>query len=72
MDFYEALPFTVAQMPFREMSSYPYPANEHYPDDAESVKYRLQWNDRFETGERKQLFQFHYEPTRSTPPEVVP
>lgn len=61
MDFYEATPFTVAQMPFHEMTSYPYPANEHYPDDAGSLGYRLNWNDRFESGERTQRFQFDYE-----------
>jgi Tfp pilus assembly protein PilF len=69
MDFYEALPFTVAQMPFHGMSGYPYPASEHYPDDVEATKYRLQWNDRFETGDRKQLYQFNYEPALSTPPD---
>ncbi len=34
MDFYEATPFTVADMPFHGMSTYPYPASQHYPDDA--------------------------------------
>lgn len=67
MDFYEAMPFTVAEMPFHEMSAYPYPASEHYPEDNRSLKYRLDWNDRFESGDRKQLFQFHYEPTISQP-----
>ena len=33
MDFYEAIPFTVADMPFHGMSTYPYPAAQHYPDD---------------------------------------
>jgi len=67
MDFYEAMPFTVAQMPFHEMSTYPYPAGEHYPEDNRSLRYILDWNDRFESGERKQLFQFHYQPTVSEP-----
>ncbi|WP_251106771.1 FG-GAP-like repeat-containing protein [Alloacidobacterium dinghuense] len=67
MDFYEAMPFTVAQMPFHEMSTYPYPANEHYPEDTQSWQYRLDWNDRFESGERKQRFQFNYVPTESQP-----
>ena len=72
MDFYEASPFTVAQMPFQGMSGYPYAASEHYPEDNQSLKYRLDWNDRFETGERRQLFQFHYAPTASTPVQAVP
>jgi hypothetical protein len=67
MDFYEAMPFTVAQMPFHEMSTYPYPASEHFPDGAAALKYRLDWNDRFESGERTQRFQFDYEPVTSLP-----
>ena len=67
MDFYEASPFTVAQMPFHEMTSYPYPASERYPDNPPSVKYELDWNDRFESGDRTQRFQFDYKPTVSQP-----
>ncbi len=67
MDFYEAMPFTVAEMPFHEMSTYPYSTNEHYPEDNRSVQYRLDWNDRFESGDREQRFQFNYMPTDSQP-----
>jgi tetratricopeptide (TPR) repeat protein len=67
MDFYEALPFTVSQMPFHGMSTYPYPKNEHYPETGNTLDYRLDWNDRFETGDRTQLFQFHYAPAASEP-----
>jgi hypothetical protein len=67
MDFYEALPFTVAQMPFHEMSTYPYPNNEHVPEEQRILSYRLEWNDRFESGNRRQLFQFHYVPVMSEP-----
>jgi tetratricopeptide (TPR) repeat protein len=67
MDFYEALPFTVSQMPFHGMSTYPYPPNEHYPETGKTLDYRLDWNDRFETGDRTQLFQFRYAPTASEP-----
>ena len=31
MDWWDASPFTVAQMPFHGMSAYPYPASEKYP-----------------------------------------
>ena len=65
MDFYEALPFTVSQMPFHGMSTYPYPKSEHYPESENTLDYQLNWNDRFETGDRTQLFQFHYAPTTS-------
>jgi hypothetical protein len=67
MDFYEAMPFTVAEMPFHEMTTYPYPASEHYPEDNRSIQYRIDWNDRFESGDRKQRFQFNYVPTASQP-----
>lgn len=68
MDFYEASPFTVAQVPFHGMSAYPYPASEHYPNDPKSLDYRLDWDDRFESGSRTQRFQFDYEPARLEPP----
>jgi tetratricopeptide (TPR) repeat protein len=67
MDFYEALPFTVAEMPFHEMSGYPYSSSEHFPDDPETLNYRLDWNDRMETGDRTQRFQFDYQPSVSQP-----
>ncbi|MFL6304624.1 MAG: FG-GAP-like repeat-containing protein [Candidatus Sulfotelmatobacter sp.] len=67
MDFYEALPFTVAQMPFHGMSSYPYPKDEHPPEDQRILSYQLDWNDRFESGDRLQLFQFHYAPAKLEP-----
>ena len=67
MDFYEALPFTVAQMPFHGMSSYPYPKDEHLPENQRIFSYQLDWNDRFESGDRLQLFQFHYAPAKLEP-----
>ncbi len=69
MDFYEALPFTVAEMPFHEMSGYPYTSRERFPEDADSLAYRLEWNDRMETGDRTQRFQFDYKHTVSEPPQ---
>jgi hypothetical protein len=67
MDFYEALPFTVAQMPFHQESTYPYPASEHYPENADTLKYLLDWDERFESGDRTQRFQFDYQPAHSQP-----
>jgi tetratricopeptide (TPR) repeat protein len=60
MDFYEASPFTVAEMPFHRMSSYPYPASEHYPRDTERIRYELEWNDRFDSGRGAQHYGFQY------------
>jgi tetratricopeptide (TPR) repeat protein len=67
MDYWEASPFTVGPMPFHAMSTYPYPAAEHYPEDAASDAYWLQWNDRFESGNREQKWDFHYRPAAEKP-----
>jgi tetratricopeptide (TPR) repeat protein len=68
MDFYEASPFTVADMPFHGMSAYPYPASEHYPQDEQRMQYELEWNDRFDSGRGVQRYGFHYEPRVMVPP----
>jgi hypothetical protein len=67
MDFYEASPFTVDTMPFHAMSGYPYKSTEHYPDDAKHIAYRLEWNDRFESGDTAHRYAFRYLPTPSAP-----
>jgi tetratricopeptide (TPR) repeat protein len=72
MDFYEASPFTVADMPFHGMSTYPYPANEHYPQDEQRMQYEIEWNDRFDSGRGVQQYAFHYEPRVMLPPVVKP
>jgi hypothetical protein len=72
MDWWDALPFTVAQMPFHEMTTYPYPQPEKYPDDAASLDYQLNWNDRFESGEPVGLHYFNYQPLPSTPIDDLP
>ena len=61
MDFYEGSPFTVADMPFHGMSTYPYPASEHYPLNDKRVQYELEWNDRFDSGRGVQHYGFHYQ-----------
>ena len=70
MDFYEASPFTVADMPFHGMSTYPYPASEHYPQDQQRMRYELEWNDRFDSGRGVQQYGFHYEPRQMVPPAL--
>lgn len=68
MDFYEALPFTVTELPFHRESTYPYDRiMEHYPDGPASVRYQLDWNNRFESGDRIQPYQFNYQPSTSAP-----
>ena len=67
MDWWDASPFTVAQLPFHGMTSYPYPAGESFPDDAASFAYQLNWNDRFDTGEPVRSYRFDYQSMPSTP-----
>ena len=65
-------PFTVAQMPFHGMSSYPYPQRESYPDDADTLGYQLNWNDRFDSGEPVRSYHFDFRMMPSSPVEDVP
>jgi tetratricopeptide (TPR) repeat protein len=67
MDWWDGSPFTVAQLPFHRMSTYPYPETEKYPDDAQSLDYQLNWNDRFDSGEPVRSYCFDYRQLPSTP-----
>jgi tetratricopeptide (TPR) repeat protein len=67
MDWWDAMPFTVAQLPFHKMSAYPYPASEKFPDDLDAIDYQLQWNDRFDSGEPVRSYRFDYKFMPSTP-----
>jgi tetratricopeptide (TPR) repeat protein len=69
MDWWDASPFTVAQMPFHGMTAYPYPKPKEYPDDAASLEYRLNWNDRFESGDPVRSYRFDYQLLPSAPEE---
>jgi tetratricopeptide (TPR) repeat protein len=67
MDWWDASPFTVAQMPFHGMTSYPYPKPEEFPLDAQSLGYQLNWNDRFDSGEPVRSYRFNYRLLPSSP-----
>ena len=67
MDWWDASPFTVAQLPFHKMSTYPYPASESYPEDKDALDYQLNWNDRFDSGEPVRSYRFDYRAMPSTP-----
>jgi len=67
MDWWDASPFTVAQLPFHAMSSYPYPPNEKFPDDSNALEYQLNWNNRFDSGEPVRSYRFDYKLSPSTP-----
>jgi hypothetical protein len=67
MDWWDASPFTVAQLPFHGMSTYPYPAGEKFPDDDGALDYQINWNDRFDSGEPVRSYRFDYRQLQSTP-----
>jgi tetratricopeptide (TPR) repeat protein len=67
MDWWEASPFTVAQMPFHGMSKYPYPWGEHFPETLSADRYWLEWNSRFESGDRRQRWDFDYRVAHEVP-----
>jgi hypothetical protein len=69
MDWWDASPFTVAQLPFHKMSTYPYPQSEKFPDDAQGLDYQLNWNDRWDSGEPVRSYRFDYRVMHSTPAE---
>jgi hypothetical protein len=69
MDWWDASPFTVAQLPFHAMSRYPYPATEKFPDDADALAYRLNWNTRWESGNPVRSYRFDFRELVSTPKE---
>lgn len=60
MDWWDASPFTVAQLPFHRMTKYPYPVSEKFPASAAALSYQLNWNDRFVSGEPNGLHRFQY------------
>jgi hypothetical protein len=67
MDWWDASPFTVAQMPFHKMSAYPYPPSEKFPDNGDALDYQLNWNDRFDSGDPVRSYRFDYRLMPSTP-----
>jgi hypothetical protein len=67
MDWWDASPFTVAQLPFHSMSRYPYPSSEKFPDDPSALEYQLEWNNRFDSGDPVRSYHFDYHLMHSTP-----
>jgi len=67
MDWWDASPFTVAQLPFHAMSAYPYPESESYPDGKDALDYQLNWNDRWDSGEPVRSYRFDYRLRPATP-----
>jgi hypothetical protein len=71
MDWWDASPFTVAQLPFHGMSSYPYSDQEQFPQSDEALEDQLNWNDRYESGDPVRMYHFNYQPKSATPAEDV-
>jgi tetratricopeptide (TPR) repeat protein len=71
MDWWDASPYTVSQLPYHKMSTYPYPASEKFPDDAGALNYQLNWNDRWDSGEPVRSYRFDYRLMHSTPAEDI-
>jgi tetratricopeptide (TPR) repeat protein len=71
MDWWDASPFTVAQLPFHKMSAYPYPAREKFPDDTNAIDYQLNWNDRFDSGEPVGSYRFDYKDLPASPNDAT-
>ena len=67
MDWWDASPFTVAQLPFHQMTAYPYPVSEKFPAGAAGLSYQLNWNDRFVSGKPSGLHRFNFQWIPSTP-----
>ena len=59
MDFYAYQGDRVAPLPFREMGAYPYPGKS-FPDDFEHLKYLLEYNTRFMSGNEARGYAFQY------------
>ncbi len=72
MDWWDASPYTVAQLPFHGMSQYPYPKTEKFPDDTDALTYQLDWNNRFDSGDPVRAYRFNYQSLPSSPLDDAP
>jgi hypothetical protein len=63
MDFYAYRGDTVEPLPFRTMGTYPYPGKS-FPGDAEHLKYLLEYNTRFMSGNESGGYSFQYRDQR--------
>jgi hypothetical protein len=59
MDFYAAEGSTVAPLPFRRMGTYPY-SGKSFPSDDEHLKYMLEFNTRFVSGNEPGGYSYQY------------
>ena len=62
MDFYAYQGNTVEPLPFRRMGTYPYPGKS-FPVDDEHLKYLLEFNTRFVSGNEPRGYRYEFAPT---------
>jgi hypothetical protein len=60
MDFYEADALTVHPLPFHSMKDYPYPQEQHFPDNPQAVEYQLDYNTRYQSGNGVSGYRFEF------------
>jgi hypothetical protein len=60
MDFYAADAFTVDPLPFHKMGEYPRPPRSEYPLDPANLKYLLEYNTRYQSGNGVSAFRYVY------------
>jgi hypothetical protein len=63
MDFYAAEGSTVEPLPFRRMGTYPY-AGKAFPSDEDHLKYMLEYNTRFVSGNEPRGYVYRYSERR--------
>jgi Tfp pilus assembly protein PilF len=62
LDFYAAHAFTVEPLPRHTLLPYPYPEGKTYPDDAEHLRYQLEYNIRQRSDRLPPTLRYHYPP----------
>ena len=63
LDFYAAHAFTVEPLPRHTLLPYPYPEGKAYPDDAEHLRYQLEYNTRQRSDRMPSTLRYQYKPT---------
>jgi len=61
LDFYAAHAFTVEPLPHHSVMPYPYPEGKDYPEDAEHLGYRLEYNTRTRSDRMPPSLRYQYE-----------
>src|SRR5882762_10239735 len=62
LDFYAAHAFTVEPLPRHSLLPYPYPAGKDYPEDAEHLRYQLEYNTRQRSDRLPSTLRYRYAP----------